>query len=467
MTSQDRHEIRYQRRKAKREAKRVANAKTFDEVFTFENLWKAGKTCCTDVRWKTSTINFEFRLLTYIESLYEQFLQEKYHFNGFKYFRTIEHGKMRDINSLIIHDRTIQKCYCDYMMTEAYSRTFIFDNSASLPDKGMDMTLNRLKENLRHHYRKHGLQGGIYQFDFHGYFASIPHDRAKERLKRHVLDPKLYKIGCQLIDDFTHLGGIEHDLKHPHGVGLGSQVSQNIALDYASPVDHYVKDALRKKGYARYMDDGYIISDSLKELYEIRAFLIEFVKLFGLEMNEKKNVITPFKDHSFYFLKMRIRLQEKGKVTMKLSRNSIRSMRRKLVIFRKWCDGGKMSADDIFKSYQSWRSHAHRCDSYKTVHAMDLYFIRLFQKELAEWDKYFKCTLRAKWNDEIGWIYYTSNREYKSKIDELNRTWYERRMNGFVPLVDRWDWYSKQRSKSAQAFDYLRSLQKDFYKEDD
>ena len=124
--------------------------------------------------------------------------------------------------------------------------------------------------------------GGIYQFDFHGYFASIPHDKAKERLRKHIHDPKLQEIGCQLIDDFISLGGIEQDIEHPHGVGLGSQVSQNIALDFASPIDHYIKDTCRIKGYARYMDDGYIISNSLKQLYEIRDFLTEYAKSIGL-----------------------------------------------------------------------------------------------------------------------------------------------------------------------------------------
>lgn len=468
MTSEERHERRYQRRKAKRLAKAAyISDKTFDEVFTFDNMWDAGVNCCTEVRWKTSTINFESELLTQTDRLQENVTDGSYRFSGFKHFKTIEHGKERDINSLVIQDRSVQKCYCDDLMTEAYSRTFIYDNSASLPDKGMDMTLRRLKEALHRHYRLHGLEGGIYQFDFHGYFASIPHEGAKKRLCKHIHNPELQKVGCQLIDDFMRLGGIEHDPNDPRGCGLGSQVSQNIALDYASPIDHYIKDVMRIEGYARYMDDGYAISDSMEELYEIRDKVFEIATALGLEMNEKKNVITPFKNHSFKFLKMRVRLEPSGKVVMKLSRNSIKAMRRKLDIFRGWVDIGKMSDEDVFKSYQSWRSHAARCDSFQTVHAMDIRFIQLFEKELAEWDKKFKCTLDAKWNYEVGWIYFTSIKEYKAKIDELDRTRNERYENGFVPLCNRWDWRLKQRSKASEAFSLLREVRENFYKEDD
>ena len=351
MTSEERKQKRYERRKRDREQKAEAVCgKAFEDVYSFENTWDAGENSCSGVRWKTSTINFESMLLTQSDSLQESVLDGTYRFNGFKHFKTIEHGKERDINSLVIQDRTVQKCYCDEIMTEAYSRSFIYDNSASLPGKGMDKTLERLEMFLHEHYRKYGLEGGIFQFDFHGYFASLLHSVSKERLRKHIHDPHLQALGCQFIDD------------------------------YASPIDHYVKDVRSIRGYARYMDDGYIISNSLEELEDIKKAIFQIAADLGLEMNEKKCIITPFKNHSFKFLKMRVRLEPTGKVVIKLSRNSIKAIRRKLKIFREWVDTGKMGVEDVFASYQSWRSHAARCDSYKTVHAMDLYFVSLLKK---------------------------------------------------------------------------------------
>ena len=59
--------------------------------------------------------------------------------------------------------------------------------------------------------------------------------------------------------------------------------------------------------------------------------------------------------------------------------------------------------------------------------------------------------------------YFTSIKEYKAVLAELDRTRYERYMNGFVPLCDRWEWRMQQRSKSAEAFAILRELRENFY----
>ena len=406
MTSEERHELRFQRRKAKREEKKsdIRN-KTFDDVFSFGNLCAAGESCCKGVRWKASTINFETNLLSEAQRLYTVLHEDKYKFIGFRHFKTVEHGKEREIDALNIRDRAVQKCLCDNIMTEAYSRSFIYDNSASLPNRGMDFALRRLRRHLHYHYRLHGLEGGIYQFDFKGYFASIPHQKAKENAARYIKDPRILKLLDQLIDDFQELEGIPLDLENPHGVGLGSQVSQNIALEFANPIDHYAKDVLGIKCYARYMDDGYVISDSMEFLYQVKDAFYKIAEEQGIQMSDKKNVIIPFKNHSFKFLKMRLRLEESGKITFKLSRQSIKAMRRKLQVFRKWVSEDKMSAEDAFSSYQSWRAHARRCDSYYTLRNMDEYFVRLFADELAKRKKKFPCTLKAVKVPEYGWKY--------------------------------------------------------------
>ena len=64
-------------------------------------------------------------------------------------------------------------------------------------------------------------------------------------------------------------------------------------------------------------------------------------------------------------------------------------------------------------------------------------------------------------------LYFTSPKEYEAKMEELDRTRYERYMNGFIPLVDRWDYRIKNRSKSAEAFDLLREIRETFYDKED
>lgn len=383
---------------------------------SFGNLCKAGKACCNGSRWKTSTINFETNLLAESLDTYEDLQNGTRAFKGFQSFSTVEHGKRRDIDALPIKERAAQKCLCQNLLTEAYSRSFVYDNSASLAGKGMDFQLKRLKKHLHDHYRKYGTEGGVYQFDFKSYFASIPHDRIKERARAKIYDDRLYALFCDFVDDFQKMKTADKEAERKRGIGLGSEISQIIALDYASPIDHYVKDVRGIHGYGRYNDDGYIISNSLKELEDIKRCLYELAAELGIGMSDKKNIITPFKHHSFTFLKMRVTLQEDGKVTMKLSRKSIKAMRRKLDIFRKWADEGKLAPEDIFQSYQSWRAHAKRCNSYDTLRAMDERFCTLFEAELAVRKKKFPCTMKAT-KTEAGWIYrrHGSVREEETK----------------------------------------------------
>ena len=405
MTSTERHEARYQRRKARREAKaRAAGGAAFDEVFSFGNICRAGKGCCNGSRWKSSTINFETRLLSESLKIYDDLACGTRKFKGFHSFTTIEHGKERHIDALPIQERTAQKCLCRNILTEAYSRSFIYDNSASLQGKGMDFTLERLKKHLRDHYRRYGTEGGIYQYDFKGYFGSLPHDEIKRRARAKIMDDRLYALFCDFVDDFQKMKTADRTAERKRGVGLWSEISQIIALDFASPIDHYIKDVRRIKGAARYMDDGYVISNSLEELRDIDRCLHLLAQDMGLTLNDKKCVITPFRHHSFTFLKMRVRLTDSGKVVMKLSRKSIRAMRRKLDIFRLWVSEGQMGFEDAAQSYQSWRAHAKRCNSYHTLRAMDGRFAALFAPELAARRKVFKCTLKAT-KTGAGWIY--------------------------------------------------------------
>lgn len=145
--SKERREARYQRRKAQREQKaQEAGGKSFEEVISFENLCRAGKACCNGARWKTSTINFETNLLAESLKTYNELHDGTRKFQGFRSFSTIEHGKRRDIDALSIQERAAQKCLCKNLLTQAYSRSFIYDNSASLAEKGMDFQLKRLKK---------------------------------------------------------------------------------------------------------------------------------------------------------------------------------------------------------------------------------------------------------------------------------------------------------------------------------
>ena len=217
------------------------------------------------------------------------------------------------------------------------------------------------------------------------------------------MDDRLYTLFCDFVDDFRLMKTADKEAHR--GVGLGSEVSQIIALDYASPIDHYVKDVRGIHGYGRYMDDGYVISNSLEELEDIKRNLYRLAEALGIAMSDKKNIITPFRHHSFTFLKMRVTLTETGKVVMKLSRK-----RASVPCGGRWIfsGGGWTRAEWDRRTCSSPINRGERTRSGATATIRcapwTSAFTRMFAEELAGRRKPFPCTMKAT-RTGCGWIY--------------------------------------------------------------
>ena len=98
MNSKERHEIRYQRRVAARQAKRTAYSESFgryEDVFSYEHLYQAGKNCCKGVMWKNSTQSYMSRITTNTASTHDALLRREFRSRGFHDFDLIERGKLR------------------------------------------------------------------------------------------------------------------------------------------------------------------------------------------------------------------------------------------------------------------------------------------------------------------------------------------------------------------------------------
>ena len=186
------------------------------------------------------------------------------------------------ISALSVYaERAVQKCLCDYCIVPIYSSSFIYDNSASLKHRGMDFALRRMICHLQKHYRKHGLAGGILIFDFKSYFDEAPHSPLAAEAKRRLHDDRVRSLHDSFIADFG-----------PVRLQAENKISQTNALLLPSPIDHYFKEKLRIKGYARYMDDGYAIHED-----------IDFLRtegMFGLEEIIRKPVSAELEENSGY-----------------------------------------------------------------------------------------------------------------------------------------------------------------------
>jgi hypothetical protein len=247
------------------------------------------------------------------------------------------------------------------------SRSFIYDNGASLRGKGYDFAVSRVTHFLAEHYRKHGREGYVLVFDFSKYFDTAQHEPVFREFERSGIDDRLVALSKYFIQNFGDVG-----------LGLGSQVSQIAALALPNRIDHYIKDVLGMKYYARYMDDGCIISESKEKLEICLRELRRLCAEHGIRLNPKKTQIIKL-TRGFTFVKVRFRYGANGKVVRRATYKGIRHMRKKLRIFRRWVDSGRMTAADVETSLVSWRGHMKRFHSYHMEKSVERLYRELFK----------------------------------------------------------------------------------------
>ena len=371
MNSKERHQARYERRKAKREAKKQALLALYTDskqIFTLDNLYASAKKCCKGVGWKASIQTFRANMLFNCVKLYNQIHSGTFKSRGFNIFTRCERGKVRLIKSVHITERVVQRCLCDYSLMPLVSNSLIFDNGACQKGKGVDFAKNRFVGYLQQHFEQYGAEGYALTFDFSKYFDRIDHAIAKELVKNIYADKDPASLVCTFIDNFGDAG-----------LGLGSQVSQCVAIGYPNRLDHYLKEVSGIKAYIRYMDDGVLVHHSKEHLQECLTAIRRLCDELHITVNEKKTQISKLSS-GVIFLKTRFALTDTGSVLRLPDRKRAISMRRKLKTFRAWLDNGYLTFDSVLQSYNSWLGYMRRMNAHRVTQSMTELFENLYKE---------------------------------------------------------------------------------------
>lgn len=369
MTSEERREARYQRRKARRAAHKAETCSRFDdfdEVFSYAHLYNAYKKCRKGVAWKASTQKYITQAPLNVFTTWKQLQTGKFKSAGFTEFDLFERGKHRHIRSVTINERVVQRCLCDNALVPMLERTFTYDNGASMKNKGYHFAVRRLCQHLHEHYRKHGNDGYILLFDFSKFFDRVSHKIVKAIVNREFSDERLKRLIFYFVDAFGD-----------EGLGLGSQISQTFALASANRLDHYIKEVCRIRGYGRYMDDGYLIHESKEYLQRCLEGIKRICAELEITLNVKKTQVVKL-SRGFSWLKVRFYLTDTGRIIRKIYRRSVTKMRRKLKSFVALVDRGIMTPADVYMSWQSWKAYAKHFDAYRTIQSMGKLYDELF-----------------------------------------------------------------------------------------
>ena len=369
MTSEERRQGRYERRMARRaeqKARRVGLCDSFDWVFSYDHLYHSYKMSRRGVAWKSSVQKYITQAPLNVFKTYQQLHQGKFKSSGFYEFDLMERGKLRHIKSVTIGERVVQRCLCDYALVPMLSRSFIYDNGACMKDKGYTFASKRLTKHLHDYYRRYGNDGYVLVFDFSKFFDSISHALVKKIVREQFTDQRIIALTEHFIDAFGDVG-----------LGLGSQISQILALASANRIDHYLKEKACIKYYGRYNDDGYLIHPSKAHLEKCLKAIRILCKRLDIRLNVKKTQIIKL-SHGFTFLKVRYFLLSNGRVIKKLARKSIVRMRRKLKKYVPKVRAGKINHKDVYQSWQSWRAYARNFNAYHSIQSMGRLYNRLF-----------------------------------------------------------------------------------------
>lgn len=374
MTSEERHEARYRRRKEARAAKRAeasARLDSFNKVFTYRNLYLSYRKCRRGVAWKSSVQKYIANAPLDVYRAYRRLHEGKYRSPGFYEFDLFERGKKRHIRSTTIGERVVQRCLCDYSLVPTLQRILIHDNGATMPKKGYDFAIRRYEQHLREHYRKYGTDGWVLMFDFSSFFDNVSHAVLSGILRKQYTDQRIIGLTEHLIRMFGNVG-----------LGLGSQISQVLALASANQLDHVVKEQLRIRGYGRYMDDGYLIHHDKAVLERCLATIRQTCRELGIKLSAKKTHIMRITRTTW--LKTRFYLTETGKIVKKIYRRSVTKQRQKLRKMRRLLDDGKISILDVARNYAAWDGYASRFNCWHTRQSMKALYLNLYRKELID-----------------------------------------------------------------------------------
>jgi hypothetical protein len=372
MTSTERHQARYERRKAQRDAKRTEKLKPYDDfsqVTDVDNLYAAFKRSMRGVAWKNSVQHFEANAMRNIADIRRKLLAGENIQHGFVEFDLHERGKTRHIKSIHISERIVQKCLCDNVLTPILTYPLIYDNGASVKGKGVHFAIRRLITHLSKYYRKNDFSNAGYALliDFTKYFDNIRHDILFTLAEKYITDPQVLDLARRFVSVFGP----------GKSLGLGSQVSQDFAIFHPNKLDHSIK-GMGIKYYGRYMDDLYLIHADKDYLRYCLAEIEKVCDTLGIIINKKKTRIVKLSS-GVGFLKGKYRLLPSGKVLRLPGKDSTKRMRRKLTKFAALIKASKMSYADLRTAYQSWRgNYMKRFNAHYRIGYMDRLYNELF-----------------------------------------------------------------------------------------
>ncbi len=145
----------------------------------------------------------------------------------------------------------------------------------------------------------------------------------------------------------------------PRGLPIGNLCSQHWANLYLHPLDVFVKQDLRCRGYVRYSDDFLLFAADKARLWAWRDEVVAFAATLRLTLHEDKAQVYPVKN-GINFLGWRL-FPHYRRLRPENVRRAVRRLRRQQAAFGR----GELAQDELTASVQAWLAHAAHGNTYQ------------------------------------------------------------------------------------------------------
>lgn len=321
MNSLERKQKRYERRNNKRLEKVKAISEEYadlNKAFCFSKAMYYGDKCCKGVGYKKSTQNFKIHEFTIISNICRNIKNDNYQVGDTYSFIINERGKTRKIDAPHIKDRLVHKILSNEIIEPIYREHLIYDNGASVKNKGFKFSIDRLKKKLYSWHLKNKIEGYIILIDFSKFFENCSHDLIHNIHKKYIINDTVIKV----IEDYLFIG---------KGIALGVEIAQREAIIIPNKLDHYIQN---KTSIIRYMDDSIFFVNSYKEGKYLLDEYTKIVNSLNIKINNKKSFIISIKS-SFKYCKWKYKLFKNGKIICKPCIEIIKRQKKKLKKMKK------------------------------------------------------------------------------------------------------------------------------------
>jgi RNA-directed DNA polymerase len=332
----------------------------FPQIASFANLHRAWQEARRGKRRRPDVATFERDLEANLLRLERELLAGSYRPSGYHSF-FIREPKRRKISAAPFRDRVVHHALVQ-IIEPIWEARFSNASYACRIGKGTHRAADHAQELLRRH--RYVLKADVSQF-----FPSIDHQTLDSLLTRHIACRPTLDLCRRIMAGGDRVLASEYTLQlfpgddlfaalRPRGLPIGNLTSQFWANVYLHPVDVLLQRELRLP-HVRYCDDILIFANDKATLHTARTALAERMATLRLCLHPIKTRLYQA-DEGIEFVGYRLFTTHR-----RLRRGNVRLFVRRLRRQQHAYHVGRLSAEKVRQSLQSWIAHAKHADTYR------------------------------------------------------------------------------------------------------